>query len=107
MQDLRQSPGLTTFFGPPEVWWSSAEGLELLFSGPGVSATYRLLLPKIGMERFSGGRTADGLGDKDLEGLFFLRSLKVGLFFLGFTKTEWRGKAANPVKNQGFRVSQT
>lgn len=27
----------------PEVLWSSAEGLELLFSGPGVSATYRLL----------------------------------------------------------------
>ena len=40
LTDLR-SP---TLFGPTEVWWSSAEGLELLFSGPGVSATYRLLL---------------------------------------------------------------
>jgi len=27
------------------VWWSSAEGLELLFSGPGVSATYRNVWP--------------------------------------------------------------
>ncbi len=29
-----------------KVLWSSAEALELLFSGPGVSATYRLLEQK-------------------------------------------------------------